>query len=130
MARFAEHHWFVLGDGSTKDRWEVWQHRDVGGISWGHLHKNLLAPEAGVGNGPGRCLMRWDGDRAALLQETIRTSPDVYSWTQRYLVWPGPNSNTYVQWVLGDGYRLGWRAFGKRFPCIKQCNTRHEDISR
>ena len=36
----------------------------------------------------------------------------------RYRYWPGPNSNSYVAWVLeraGIEYALGWRGIGRRW---------------
>ena len=36
----------------------------------------------------------------------------------RYYPWPGPNSNTFVAWVLaqaGVEHRLGWRALGSNY---------------
>ena len=112
---FAEHYWLEVRDGASEARWEVWQHRDAGGVSWGHLHRDLLPRESGVGNGPGRLVAQWTGDEAIRLRSVINASPTTYPWVDRYRLWPGPNSNTYVQWVLGRGHVLGWRGFGKRF---------------
>lgn len=112
---FAEHYWLEVRDGTRAERWEVWQHADAGGVSWGHLHRDLLPLESGVGNGPGRLVAQWDGEQAGRLRAVIAASPTTYPWADRYRLWPGPNSNTYVQWVLGRGHVLGWRGFGKRF---------------
>jgi Protein of unknown function (DUF3750) len=112
---FAEHHWFVIRDNGQVDRWEIWQRKNVGGSSWGHLHKNLIYPEGGVGNGPGQQLCQWQDEAALHLKSKIEDSPETYPWSSRYLVWPGPNSNTYVQWVLAQYYSLGWRGFGKAY---------------
>ncbi|MEX1027585.1 MAG: DUF3750 domain-containing protein, partial [Candidatus Paceibacterota bacterium] len=93
----------------------VWQHSDQGGDSWGHLHRNLLKPSSGVGNGPGRLLRRWMGADAVAIAERIEWSPDSYPWRSVYRIFPGPNSNTYVQWVLQSDYTIGWRGVGRRF---------------
>jgi|SRR6056297_596987 len=115
LGRFAEHHWLVVCRDSNADRWEVWQTPRECQTSWGHLHRNLMPPSAGVGNGPGRIIRRWTGEAAVYLAYRIEASPTAYPWVDRYRVFPGPNSNTYVQWVLGPLYTLGWRGFGRRY---------------
>jgi hypothetical protein len=115
LGRFADHHWFVVRRPTAVDRWEVWQSKNAGRESWGHLHRNLKEPTCGVGNGPGRMLMQWLGEDACALAERIESSPRDYPWCSRYWVWPGPNSNTFVQWVLEDTFTLSWRGFGGRY---------------
>lgn len=116
LARFAEHHWLNIQRPDRTDRWEVWQSKNAGGEkSWGHLYLNLLEPTAGVGNGPGWMLMRWTGSDAEALAERLENAPETYPWARTYLVVPGPNSNTFIQWVLRDRYRLGWRGIGRGF---------------
>jgi len=112
---FAAHHWLVVCRGARRDRWEVWQTKAAGGTGFGHLHRNLLAPEAGVGSGPARRIMCWTGERAAALAQRIEDSPTRYRWRERYRYWPGPNSNTYVQWLLGTDLELPRNAIGHRF---------------
>lgn len=116
IGAIAHHYWLVLGRGGEAERWEVWQRRDCGGESWGHLHRNLMAPESGVGNGPSWVVNTWQGDDAAALAERLARAPQDYPWRHRYLPWPGPNSNTFVGWVLDDHAGLGWQALGKRYP--------------
>ena len=119
---FADHHWLLILHGvdgrnyETCDRWEVWQHAEQNDSCWGHLHKNLLAPCAGVGNGPSRVIRQWQGDDATEIIETIESSPTHYPYTEKYGYWPGPNSNTFAQWVVRDKMRLGIRAVGKLYP--------------
>jgi hypothetical protein len=115
LGRFAEHHWFVVCRPGSADRWEVWQTPNECDTSWGHLHCNLQHPAAGVGNGAGRMITRWTGDDGAYLAIRIEATPDVYPWLDEYRVFPGPNSNTYAQWVLGPLYTIGWRGVGRRF---------------
>ena len=41
-----------------------------------------------------------------------------YRYKDRYLPWPGPNSNTFVAWVLrkaGVEFDLPWKALGKDY---------------
>ena len=80
----ADHHWLLVLRGfdgkhyESCDRWEVWQHANRNDSSWGHLHKNLLAPCQGVGNGPSRPIEQWSGNDAIALIETIESSPQTY----------------------------------------------------
>ena len=118
---FADHYWFVVirgSDGSDCqrcDRWEVWQQAFQNDCCWGHLHKNLLAPCQGVGNGASRLIQQWLGDEAFPIVERIESSPGNYPFIETYRYWPGPNSNTYAQWIVRDKIKLGMRAVGKSF---------------
>lgn len=43
-----------------------------------------------------------------------------YSYLNKYMLYPGPNSNTFTQWViekagLVDKAKLPWNAFGKNY---------------
>jgi len=122
---FADHHWFLLLHGvsgkhyETCDRWEVWQHANQNDSCWGHLHKNLLAPCQGVGNGPSHAIKQWADDDALAIVETIESAPETYPFNDKYRYWPGPNSNTFAQWVIGDRMKLGMRALGKHYPVPK-----------
>jgi hypothetical protein len=119
IGAIAHHHWFVIErdehDGG-KDRWEVWQYADFGGeCSVGHLHKNLLAADAGVGSGPSWVIERWYDEAAAALAKQIEGSFESYPWCFKYRYWPGPNSNTYVQWILGEQLTLGRCGVGRKY---------------
>ncbi|MFW6093816.1 MAG: DUF3750 domain-containing protein [Pseudomonadota bacterium] len=118
VGRIAHHHWFVvIADGGEPTRWEIWQWRNAGGeAAWGHLHRNLLAFDQGVGNGPSWIVRTWRGEDAAALARRLDEAPETYPWRCRYLPWPGPNSNTFVRWILEDASGLGWQALGKRYP--------------
>lgn len=112
----AVHFWFNAGN----DRWEVWQRRDAGGTSFGHLHCNLKAPDEGVGGGPARLAGEWRDGTAVRLKEALEDSARSYPYLYRYRPWPGPNSNTFVAWVLrraGIDDRLPWKAIGRNFAC-------------
>jgi hypothetical protein len=75
----------------------------------------LLRPTAGVGNGPGQLLNRWTGASAVDLSQRIENAPFTYPWLDIYRPFPGPNSNTFVQWVLTDTHKLGWRGSGRAY---------------
>jgi len=66
------HNWFVINDCGEQTRWEVWQTANVicndVGESWDHVHRDLLPPETGVGNGPAYKLQEWSGDTARSAQ--------------------------------------------------------------
>ena len=118
---FADHYWLLVlrgldsGRYQTCDRWEVWQRSRQNDSCWGHLHRNLLAPYQGVGNGPSRLIQDWLDDEAELLVDKIESSPYTYPFTQKYRYWPGPNSNTFAQWIVKDVMELNSRAIGKGF---------------
>jgi hypothetical protein len=114
----AVHYWFVsIDDSGARHRWEVWQTRNAGGRSIGHVHCDLKPPDEGVGGGPARLAAEWHGAEAAAIIAVLERSSG-YPHCERYRYWPGPNSNTFVAWVLREaGIRqpLVWKAFGKRY---------------
>jgi hypothetical protein len=120
VGTIAHHHWLVVWEGDAVLRWEVWQRRHAGGEAWGHLHCNLLPFDRGVGNGPSWRVCAWTGAPAAALAERLARAPRDYPWRHRYLPWPGPNSNTFVQWVLEDRHRLSWHGIGRRFRGLRR----------
>ena len=111
----AHHHWLVIARDGQQDRWEVWQRPNAGGQSWGYLHRNLLPPESGVGNGPSWMIHTWKGEDAHDLAQRLERCTYDYPWCHRYRYWPGPNSNTFTQWILGDRLTLPFRALGKHY---------------
>jgi hypothetical protein len=119
IGALAVHYWFVVIDeaGGRKHRWEVWQTKNAGGRSIGHVHCNLKHPEDGVGGGPSRIVIQWRGNEAQAIADVLQKAAD-YPYCSRYLMWPGPNSNTFAAWVLrkaGIEAKLGWRAHGARY---------------
>ena len=115
IGRWAWHHWLVVEDARGLDRWEIWQWRRAGGTAWGHLHLNLLPPLQGVGAGPGWVIRRWSGGPAEHLRHRLEASPREYPFREYYRPWPGPNSNTYAQWVLGNLHQLDQHAPGRAY---------------
>ncbi len=117
----ADHFWFVIAEQSElirQDRWEVWQTKDCGGKSWGHIHKNLKAYSDNVGSGESRLVQEWTDEEAQRLIMHIEKSGSDYPYKHTYRYWPGPNSNTYVQWLLNQAninYRLDSSAIGKNY---------------
>ena len=114
----AVHYWYVIVRGDQKDRWEIWQTPSLSQNSWGHLHKNLMNPESGVGNGASWCENRWTDSLAKQLAQTIENSPILYPHNYCYRYFPGPNSNTYVKWILKQtncDYRLSIKGIGQHY---------------
>lgn len=117
LRRIAVHHWFVVQGAGQCTRWEVWQDRDAGGTSWGYLYRDLMHPDRGVGGGPAVVAAEWRGETARAVRAVLEEPPR-YPHRERYLAWPGPNSNTYAAWVLeqaGVRHGLDPRAIGKDY---------------
>lgn len=59
------------------------------------------------------------GAAAADLIEHIDLAARSYPYTDQYVLWPGPNSNSFVQWISLEvpqmGLDLPWRAWGKQW---------------
>jgi hypothetical protein len=115
IGHIAHHYWLVVMS-EAPERWEIWQRQHAGGDAWGHLHRNLMAFDEGVGNGPSWVVHRWHDTAAVALAARLARAPEIYPWRHRYLPWPGPNSNTFVRWVIEDPAVMGWQALGKRYP--------------
>jgi hypothetical protein len=132
---FATHPWFVVNKKGTLFR---------SGVSWklksemrpelfkghpckecsGYLHKDAQPPLKGCGVLPfsysltwrGRMVASICGEDARRMIEIIEGAYTNYPHRNIYRLL-GPNSNTYVQWVLdhfpNTALRLPWNAFGK-----------------
>jgi len=119
LAYIARHHFFVVFDPAEGQwhRWELWQHADAGGLSWGHVHRDLLGPDSDVGGGAPRVEREWHGSDARALLAVLRRPGD-YPHRNTYVAVPGPDCNTYVAWVLreaGVSADLDPRALGKDY---------------
>jgi hypothetical protein len=119
LRAIAVHYWFVVFDPASRQwhRWEVWQAKDAGGQSLGHVHCDLMHPDCGVGGGAYRIAAEWGGSAARAIGAVLTHAQD-YPHRDRYRAWPGPNSNTFVAWVLraaGLHHALDPRAIGKDY---------------
>jgi Protein of unknown function (DUF3750) len=100
---FAEHMAIVLKPAGAAQ----WTRYDV--VGWGNpVRKDAYEADAyWYGNTP-RVIYRLEGAEAAALIPKIETAIARYPHQQRgsYSVWPGPNSNTFVSWVVRntDGF--------------------------
>ena len=130
---FALHPWFVVNRKGIISRWEVFWIPQEWKTRWGHLHKNFYSPLQGIAKffftekylwGNGRLLGYVEGDSGSLasqMADFIENSPQSYPYCHTYSL-KGPNSNTYVQWVLNkfpqSNLCLPWNSFGKNFLAI------------
>jgi len=117
IGAIAWHYWFAVADETGRHRWEVWQTKNAGGSCIGHVHRDLKEPEDGVGGGPSRLAVQWEGEAARRIAEILRNIEN-YPYCESYRYWPGPNSNTFVAWVLrqaGVDQALNPRGIGRKF---------------
>lgn len=94
---FAEHLAFVLKpEGATQ-----WTRYEV--VSWGDpVRKNAYAADAFWYSNTPRIIYHAKGPKAAQLIPKVEQAISRYPHQERgsYRVWPGPNSNTFVAWVI------------------------------
>jgi hypothetical protein len=113
---FAKHSWFVINKKGVLSRWEVLFEKNMCELSWQHLHKDFLKPFDGIGYFPyfykllqkSRMEYFIEGDinsDAKKISDFIENSPKIYPFCDNYQL-TGPNSNTYVQWVLDNNPQL------------------------
>jgi hypothetical protein len=94
---FAEHMSIVVKPEGAA----AWTRYDV--VGWGNpVRKNAYAADAlWYGNAP-RVIYKLEGEEAKQLIPAIQASVQRYPFQKKgtYTVWPGPNSNTFVAWVV------------------------------
>ncbi|MCP4449085.1 MAG: DUF3750 domain-containing protein [Myxococcales bacterium] len=98
----AQHYWLATRNRRELVRWEVWQDADQGGKSWGHVHRNFMPWNSGVGGGPAELVKEWRGSGAQRFSTCIEERGPVYRDRELYRAWPGPNSNTFVDAMLRE----------------------------
>lgn len=123
------HHWFVINRKGQISRWEILKRKNVFKTSFGHLCLNVLSPTKGTKVLP-PFKKFWnsklegfiEGDRNSLakkMTDFIETSSKSYPYKNRYNLFYGPNSNTFIQWIISrfprSGFKLSWRAVGKNY---------------
>ena len=125
---FASHPWFVINKKGNISRWEILFRKNQIKTSWEHLHKNFLHIFQGIEILPfshkyfwkGKLLSFIEGDKNSIanrIVDLIEKSNKIYPYNNKYFL-TGPNSNTYVQWVLntfpGFKINLPLNSFGKK----------------
>lgn len=117
---------------NTVERWELWQSKDAfetiktsqpqnEKFCQGHIYKNLKFPLDGVGGGPSFGIDNWQGEDAEKIYQTTINFSQNYQYIDRYLAWPGPNSNTFIANILKESkveICLPATAIGKDFEGI------------
>lgn len=126
---FARHMWLVVNRKGTFSRWEVLIEQNCCGTSWGHLHKDAQLPFKPLGLLAITGHSPWDaetyglaegveGSLAHRMADVIESSMNTYPHLHTYKLL-GPNSNTYVRWVLDQfpEFKVGtpWNAVGKGY---------------
>lgn len=124
VEKLALHPFFLVYDKERNawEQWEVWggnqfgyykkQHsakrrysdgRDDVPVTFTHHQTGCVrswSPITYIDESPSECLAcEWTGDDARRLMEVLRR-PETYPNHHCYLIWPGPNSNSYARWVL------------------------------
>jgi hypothetical protein len=100
----ATHPWFAIkpANSTTFERWEVWP---TPAPPYGHVRLDRIDPDADVGTGAAWVVAELRGESASAVIDFIRTQSPTYPCRNEYAYFPGPNSNTYVAWVLDN---TGW----------------------
>jgi hypothetical protein len=130
---FERHHWFVTNRKGELNRYEVimTNNRDNGDVI--HLFKNYLPPYRGIGVihrqrkwlwGAKLMGMAEGGDDSFVhrMVDAIENSRYSYPRVREYKLF-GPNSNTYVEWILEQfpefTGKLAKNALGKAYALFK-----------
>lgn len=131
----ATHPWFVVkcADASAFDRWEVWPHDDMEACAderHGHVYRNLNTLEGEAGGGVAFVVAEEIGARAEAIVEFIQSQSASYPGQLCYAYIPGPNSNTYAQWVIDETHwdvALPEQAIGRDAP--QSCDKLPLDVT-
>ena len=126
---FAGHSWFVLNNKGEISRWEIGYNyfNAPSKTDCEYIFKNWKPLFQGIGFFPfgigkvfnkSELLGKIEGNEAKKMIDFIYNSPNTYSYCNKYRLW-GPNSNTYIQWVLNNfpesGLKLPHNAYGKDY---------------
>ena len=127
---FAIHPWVVTVSKGVTTRWEVIHREYKGKERYGYVYKNFYTnPSQGIKKHSfsseyweAKLIGSLNGDEKSTAKQVIdfieKMTP-FYPHQENYSLYPGPNSNTYIAWILGNfpelNIRLPWNAFGKNF---------------
>lgn len=127
---FAIHPWVITVKNGTTTRWEIIYRKYKDKERFGYVYKNFYSnPTTGVKKHP-LSTKYWNsiligfisGDGNSLANKMVNfieeTTP-FYPHKESYNPFPGPNSNTYIAWILKKfpeaNIKLPWNAFGKNY---------------
>ena len=120
----AVHCWFAVFDVDSRrwHRWEVWQTKNAGGKSIGHVHCDLWHPDCGVGGGAYRLAAEWDGSAAGAIYAVLRRHTIIRTGI---VIAPGPARIVIPLWrgyyerpvcttlsIRGQSVRTTWACSG------------------
>ena len=131
---FASHSWFIVNDRGDISRWEISFSKKIKkGENWGHLYKNLRLPTQGLEIFPyfykifwkSKLIEFYENDNVSDVISFIQDSPNNYPYLYKYKL-IGPNSNTYIQWVINNypilKFKLPRNAIGRFYKKQKLNN--------
>jgi hypothetical protein len=102
MDGIARHPWVALrpAGGREWERWEVMCCPD--GDDLGTVERTNIDPLSDHGGGGGNVILHgvWRGAEAEKIIACVREQAPRYPYRHQYHGWPGPNSNTFVDWVI------------------------------
>jgi hypothetical protein len=98
----ARHPWVALREKGAWERWEVMCCPSEPPLPMGTVEKSGIGPlvDHGGGGGDVRVHGVFEGERAREMIACVRARAPRYPYRHSYVVWPGPNSNTFVDWLL------------------------------
>ena len=97
---FSLHTWIVLKDRDAPayDRFEV--------VGWGvqtgqqAVRRNMRLPDAAWAGNPPEIVRLFQGDAAAAAIPKLLDAIQAYPYPRSYVIWPGPNSNSFVAYLV------------------------------
>jgi|AntAceMinimDraft_5_1070358.scaffolds.fasta_scaffold107818_1 hypothetical protein len=124
------HPWVVTVHKGVIHRWEIINRKYENKDRSGFVYKNFYVnPTQGIKKSPSS-KEYWDskligftvgqeGSLAETMIKFIQTQAFNYQYKEKYTLYPGPNSNTFVQWIINQfpesNIKLPWNAIGKNY---------------
>lgn len=128
---FAVHPWIVIIKNGIATRWEVLYMKNKGIKNVvSYVYKNLYTEttrgitttKTGIEHWPSKQIGHIQGGETSLahrMYDFIDTMAPHYPYADRYHLFPGPNSNSFIAWILREfpeaDIKLPWNAFGKHY---------------
>ena len=101
MATIARHPWIALKVAGEAE-WERWEVMCCPSGHSGTVRRTHYSPLSDHGGGGGDVRVHgiWRGKAAERMIACVREQAPNYPYDDEYLMWPGPNSNTFVDYML------------------------------
>jgi len=112
----AVHPHFITYSQGNWHRWEVWHTKNLQGGDK-HVYLDLFELNRNVGQGS-KIAMEWHGQDAYDILRILYYHVIDYPYWDEYWFWPGPNSNTFITWVLDQAkveFDPPWQAWGSSY---------------